>query len=202
MRWATVGIPACVALIGWLGACSATDRVAQDRPGPSTSSASVHNDADVAFLQQMIPHHAQAIEMSDLLLGKSGADPQVVAQARSIRIEQATEIAMMRGWLTTWGVGPAAGQQSHQAGRCGMVASADLAAFKDAANVTAGRLYLELMITHHAGAIAMARAEADAGRSPFATDFARGIMSSQQREIDVMRSMSTPDIPVGGVATC
>lgn len=44
----------------------------------------------------------------------------------------------------------------------------------------------------------MARAEADAGRSPFATDFARGIMSSQQREIDVVRSMSTPDIPVGG----
>ncbi|BDX32344.1 hypothetical protein TUM20985_28910 [Mycobacterium antarcticum] len=201
MRRATVVIVACVALVMGLSACSDANRAPQDRLGSSTSGAHIHNDADVAFLEQMIPHHAQAIEMSDVLVATPGADPQVVAQARSIRIRQASEIAMMRGWLTTWGVGAAA-VQPHRMAQCGMVSSADLAALNGAEDAAADRLYLELMIAHHAGAIAMARMEADAGASPFATDFARGIMSSQQREIDVMRSMATPDIVVTEAPSC
>lgn len=202
MKREPVVIAVCMALVLGLGACSGADQVAQDRRGSSTTDAVDHNDADIAFLQQMIPHHAQAIEMSDLLLATSGADPQIVAQARSIKIRQASEIAMMRGWLTTWGIGPAAEQQPHHSGQCGMASSADLAALDDAQNAAADRLYLELMIAHHAGAIAMARTEAEAGLSRFATDFARGITSSQQREIDVMRSMSTPDIPVTDAPPC
>ena len=195
MRRVAVGVAACVALAIGLSACSST--VSQDRPVTSTSdAAAAHNDADVAFLQQMIPHHAQAIEMSNLLLTKAGADPQVVAQALSIRIKQASEIEMMRGWLTTWGLGPTAEQQPHHSGQCGMVSPAELAALNDAEGNAKNRLYLELMITHHEGAIAMARTEADFGQSSFATDFARGIMSSQQREIDVMRTMLTPEITV------
>lgn len=140
--------------------------------------------------------------MSNVLEAKPGTDPQVVAQARSIQIRQASEITMMRGWLTTWGVGTQAGQQPNHSGMCGMVSPADLAALNGAGNAAADRLYLELMIAHHAGAIVMARNEADAGMSPFATDFARGIMSSQQPEIDVMRSMATPDNPVTEAPPC
>lgn len=182
-----------------LNACSST--APQDRLVPSTRGAGIHNDADVAFLQQMIPHHAQAVELSDLLLTKPAADPQVVAQAVSIRIAQASEIDMMRGWLTTWGIDLAAMPQSHAPG-CGMVSSAELAALNDAEGNAADRLYLELMITHHEGAIAMARTEADSGQSSYAMDFAQGIMSSQQREIDVMRTMLTPDITVNTSPSC
>lgn len=180
-----------------LNACSST--APQDRLVPSTLGAGIHNDADVAFLQQMIPHHAQAVELSDLLLTKPAADPQVVAQAVSIRIAQASEIDMMRGWLTTWGVDLAAVPQRHAPG-CGMVSSAELAALNDAEGDAADRLYLESMITHHEGAIAMARAES--GQSSYAMDFAQGIMSSQQREIDVMRTMLTPDITVNTSPSC
>ena len=120
MRQATaviaIVIAVCVALVMGLSACSDADRPAHIRPGPSASGSTIHNDADVAFLQEMIPHHAQAIEMSDVLVAKSGTDPQVVAQARSIRIRQASEISMMRGWLRTWGVGTEAGQQPHHSG--------------------------------------------------------------------------------------
>lgn len=97
MKRATVVIAVYMALVMGLSACSGTGPVARDRPGPSASTAAIHNDADVTFLQQMIPHHAQAIEMSNVLEAKPGTDPQVVAQARSIKVRQASEIAMMRG---------------------------------------------------------------------------------------------------------
>ena len=192
-RYRTVGITACIALVLGLSACSDTAPVSR------RDIAVTHNDADVAFLQQMIPHHAQAIEMSDLLVTKSDADPQVAAQAVSISSRQASEIEMMRGWLALWGVGPAAAQQHHP-NQCGMVSSADLTALQNAGDAAANRLYLELMIAHHAGALKMARTEVDAGHSRYATDFAQGIISSQQREIDVMRSMSTPGIAVDEAA--
>ena len=192
-RYRTVGITACIALVLGLSACSDTAPVSR------RDIAVTHNDADVAFLQQMIPHHAQAIEMSDLLVTKSDAAPQVAAQAVSISSRQASEIEMMRGWLALWGVGPAAAQQHHP-NQCGMVSSADLTALQNAGDAAANRLYLELMIAHHAGAIKMARTEVDAGHSRYATDFAQGIISSQQREIDVMRSMSTPGIAVDEAA--
>ncbi|CAN3132037.1 MULTISPECIES: DUF305 domain-containing protein [Mycobacteriaceae] len=192
-RYRTVGITACIALVLGLSACSDTAPVSR------RDIAVTHNDADVAFLQQMIPHHAQAIEMSDLVVTKSDADPQVAAQAVSISSRQASEIEMMRGWLALWGVGPAAAQQHHP-NQCGMVSSADLTALQNAGDAAANRLYLELMIAHHAGAIKMARTEVDAGHSRYATYFAQGIISSQQREIDVMRSMSTPGIAVDEAA--
>lgn len=168
-RYRTVGITACIALVLGLSACSDTAPVSR------RDIAVTHNDADVAFLQQMIPHHAQAIEMSDLVVTKSDADPQVAAQAVSISSRQASEIEMMRGWLALWGVGPAAAQQHHP-NQCGMVSSADLTALQNAGDAAANRLYLELMIAHHAGAIKMARTEVDAGHSRYATYFAQGII--------------------------
>jgi len=66
---------------------------------PSSSVAS-HNDQDVRFTQQMLPHHQQAIEMSDMLLAKgSGVEADVVTLAKQIKAEQDPEITTMTGWL-------------------------------------------------------------------------------------------------------
>lgn len=51
----------------------------------ASADAGTHNEADVAFAQGMIPHHEQAIEMSDMLLGKQGVDPAVVSLADKIK---------------------------------------------------------------------------------------------------------------------
>lgn len=56
------------------------------------------------FTQQMIPHHQQAIEMSDMLLGKQGIDPRVLDLAKQIKAAQAPEIEQMQAWLTQWGM--------------------------------------------------------------------------------------------------
>ncbi|BBY16975.1 DUF305 domain-containing protein [Mycolicibacterium litorale] len=84
-------------------AASPTTAASSASPGPASSDAT-HNDADVMFTQGMIPHHQQAIEMSDMLLGKQGIDPEVISLANEIKNAQGPEIEQMQGWLEQWGV--------------------------------------------------------------------------------------------------
>ncbi len=70
----------------------------------STAPAADHNHADVMFAHHMIPHHQQAIEMSDMILQKQGIDPRVADMARQIKDAQGPEIEQMQGWLDQWGM--------------------------------------------------------------------------------------------------
>ena len=81
-----VGVAALATLVT-LGACSnpSNDQAVPSAAGTTTSASATnaHNQADVMFVQHMIPHHQQAIEMSDMVLGKQGIDPRVVDLASS-----------------------------------------------------------------------------------------------------------------------
>ena len=165
-----------------------------------------HNQADAMFSQHMIPHHQQAIEMSDMLLAKENIDERVVTLAEQIKAEQAPEINEMRGWLNQWGVPEMPmsgtgmpGHGGHGMGpdgsmmpgmpMAGMMSPADMAELQNAQGVDASRLFLEQMIRHHEGAITMARNEIDNGQYPDAVDLARAISVDQQREIDLMKQI-------------
>ena len=104
---------AAVAALVTVGACSNSGSDSQASPtnSPAASATSsppvgkeAHNDADVMFAQGMIPHHEQAIEMSDMLLAKQGVDPRVASLANDIKAAQTPEIEQMQGWLTQWRV--------------------------------------------------------------------------------------------------
>ncbi|QHE72947.1 DUF305 domain-containing protein [Rhodococcus sp. WAY2] len=107
---------ASAALLLALTACgdSGTEESAATTNSAATTSVSAengaaeHNDADIAFAQGMVPHHSQAIEMSDLLLAKQGIDPRVVDLAQQIKAAQGPEIEQLNAWLTAWGEGTAA----------------------------------------------------------------------------------------------
>lgn len=100
---------ALVAALVALTACSnsGSDQSAQSSASASvsatTAAADTHNQADVTFAQQMIPHHEQAIEMSDVVLAKDGIDPRVTDLANQIKAAQGPEIEQLQGWLTEWG---------------------------------------------------------------------------------------------------
>ncbi len=194
-----------------VSACSNTST----EPAPSTSTAAAatspsvassdapHNDADVMFAQGMIPHHEQAIVMSDMLIGKQGIDPEVISLADDIKNAQGPEIDQMQAWLQEWGVSampgpngtgmPGHNMPGHQmpgmGGGSGMMSDADLAALQNAQGAEATRLFLTQMIAHHQGAIMMAQREIDTGQFPAALEMARNIVSSQQAEIDTMQAM-------------
>ena len=98
---ATLALSGCTSTGGETQASAATSTPAATTS--ATVDAQAHNDADVAFATGMIPHHQQAIEMSDMLLAKQDVDPQVVSLANDIKAAQGPEIEQMQGWLTQWG---------------------------------------------------------------------------------------------------
>ncbi len=151
-----------------------------------TADAAAHNDADVMFAQMMIPHHTQAVEMSDILLAKQGVDPRVVQLATEIKAAQAPEIAQMQGWLTSWG-SPATAPMDH--GMQGMVSAQDIDKLRNAPGPEAAKLYVTQMIAHHEGAIAMAQDEIANGQYGPAIELSHAIVDTQQKEIDTMKSM-------------
>lgn len=160
----------------------------------SAAGTQAHNAQDVTFAQQMIPHHQQAVEMSDVVLGKQGVDPRVIALAIRIKDAQGPEIREMQGWLSQWGqptISSMPGMPAHtdMPGTDRMMSEQDMQALRDAQGAVAGRLFLTQMVHHHQGAIAMAQKEIKLGQYSPAVALARSIVSSQQQEIDTMQAM-------------
>jgi uncharacterized protein (DUF305 family) len=188
-----------------IAGCSSSDPGnAQSSAPPASASASSstrdHNDADVMFAQHMIPHHQQAVEMSDDLLAKQGIDARVTDLATQIKGAQGPEITQMRGWLDQWGnppmppMAPSEGHDGHDmpgmsGDSMGMMSDEQMGALKNAAGVEAARLFLTGMITHHEGAIAMAQKEIKDGTFAPAVELARAVVKTQQQEIDTMKGI-------------
>ncbi|HEY9311594.1 DUF305 domain-containing protein [Williamsia sp.] len=207
MKSLVAGVAAIVALIAF-SACSDTD---SEQPTQRNSSARVtsnsavagpHNQADVMFARHMIPHHEQAIEMSDVVVAKDGIDPLLIDLANQIKAAQGPEIDQMQGWLTEWGQSMmTSGQRTTSSmpgmempgdsgmGMNGMMSAEDMAALQNAQGVDASRLYLTQMIAHHQGAITMAQNEIDSGQYPDTIMLARSIAVTQQQEITTMQTL-------------
>ncbi|MBB5641087.1 DUF305 domain-containing protein [Cryobacterium roopkundense] len=151
----------------------------------------VFNDADVTFAQMMIPHHEQAVEMSDDLLAKDGIDQDVVDLATEIKAAQEPEIAQLNAWLTEWDAedNSMSGMHDMGDGSDGMMSDDDMMALQDAAGTDAGQLFLEQMTVHHEGAIAMAQIEIDNGENTDAQAMAETIVTTQTAEIAVMAEL-------------
>ena len=158
--------------------------------GMSSSSAPVaagdHNAADTMFTQGMIPHHTQAVEMSDLMLTKQGIDPKVAALATRIKAEQAPEITTMTGWLKSWNE---SAQMSAGHTMSGMMGADDMGKLQAAQGADAAKLFLTQMIAHHQGAIMMAKTEESDGKNTDAVALSKNIVISQQAEIQEMKDL-------------
>ncbi|WP_239395037.1 DUF305 domain-containing protein [Frankia sp. CiP3] len=171
----------------------------------SASANSDHNAADVTFAQGMVPHHRQAVDMADLASARAASE-EVRSLARTIRSAQDPEITTMTGWLRSWGeptATPRSGGHGMGMGMPpassaampmmsmmpGMMSADDMAAMTGASGPGFDRMFLTMMITHHEGAISMARAEEQNGRYEPAKELARGIQASQSEEITTMRTL-------------
>ncbi len=147
------------------------------------------NAADVMFVQMMIPHHEQAIEMADLVLDTPGIDPAVITLATEIKAAQGPEIEQMEQWLDDWGMPSMPGGHGGHGGMDGMLSEEELQRLDDAEGEEATRLFLEGMIEHHEGAIDMADDVIDDGDNAAVRELADTIIVTQQAEIDLMRDL-------------
>ncbi|WP_168707540.1 DUF305 domain-containing protein [Gordonia paraffinivorans] len=168
-------------------------------PGASTPGASSHNQADVEFTSTMIVHHMQAVEMAELVEGRTD-NAELIALADRIEDAQENEIDQMTDRLRSWGVavpdhdddhgedghmqhGPHAGAMA------GMMTAEQMAALRAARGAEFDRLWLEGMIRHHRGAIEMADEELAEGENPATRRLAEQVKATQQAEIDQMEKM-------------
>lgn len=151
------------------------------------------NRADVMFVEMMIPHHEQAIEMSDLLLAKEGVDAEVIDLANAIRAAQGPEIDLMESWLDAWGLPSMSGREGMDGmdhrGMDGMMSDDDMDALAAAEGTEAERLFLEQMIEHHEGAIEMVEDLLDDGENADVRALGDRIIVTQQAEIELMREL-------------
>ncbi|MGW3020477.1 DUF305 domain-containing protein [Streptomyces longwoodensis] len=166
-----------------------------DTASPAASAAASpgqHNAADVAFAQGMIPHHRQAVEMAGLAPGRARS-AEVKALAAAVKKAQDPEIKTLSGWLTSWGEDvPATGAMDHSlhgGASGGMMTMQEMDQLEKASGTAFDTAFMELMIEHHAGAVAMARTEKAQGASPDAKALADAVITTQSAEITRMNKL-------------
>ncbi|MFG2234468.1 DUF305 domain-containing protein [Streptomyces sp. NPDC048723] len=162
---------------------------------PASAEADRHNQADVTFAQGMIPHHRQAVLMSDMV-AIHGASADVKTLAEKIKKAQAPEIETMSGWLKAWGekvpTGHSMDGMGHgddDSGMPGMMNDQDMNQLGNAKGNAFDTMFLTMMIEHHEGAIDMAKTEKQQGAYGPAKALADDIITSQTAEIAQMRTM-------------
>ena len=153
--------------------------------GSSGSSNSNYTGADVMFLQMMIPHHQQAIDISNLAM-KSSQDPELLALAKIIARDQAAEITQMKAWLKDAGASEDMGHSMDGMG--GMLSADELSALSAATGKEFDILWLTGMTDHHDGAIHMTQMIEDAQNAEIKA-FGEKVVADQSAQIKQMKEM-------------
>lgn len=220
MRTRIVGAALALACAGMgLAGCTADDTkddeagpsvIAPGKPGEENRTLSPEearssapnqkpNDADYSYMQDMILHHAQAIEMTDLAEKKAVAK-QVKGIASRIADSQGPEIDAMNRWLKQHGREPVDisgknggghgehGEMDHGA-MPGMASAEQMEELASARGAKFDQLFLKLMITHHQGALTMARELQTKGMDVRVQEMADEVIATQSAEIGKMREM-------------
>ena len=172
-----------------------------DSTGSGPKPSADFNDVDVAFAQGMIPHHMQAVAMADLAL-KNASSKDVTALAKQIKAAQDPEIKTLKGWLLAWGRtassssdktgGMDPGSDTTMGGDTsgmGMMSTQAMSDLEAAMGAEFDKMFLEMMIEHHKGAIDMAATEKSDGKNADAKALADQIITAQKAEITTMESL-------------
>jgi uncharacterized protein (DUF305 family) len=153
-----------------------------------------HTEADIRFMQGMIGHHAQALEMTALVDARTSRD-EMRKLALRIEVSQADEIKMMQEWLTGRGAPLPNAHAHHGAGAPlmpGMLTADELTRLGQAKGTVFDRLFLEMMIRHHQGALVMVEelfSQPGAGQESEIFAFASDVDADQRMEIQRMAAM-------------
>jgi uncharacterized protein (DUF305 family) len=183
-----------VALVAVLAACgsnSSDTAGGSDATTASTTATNTFNNADVMFAQMMIPHHEQAIEMSDMALDPTmGASEEILDLATQIKDAQDPEITQMKNLLMAWNKPEAADSgMDHSSMMSGMMSSDEMAELGKKMGKDFDVAWAEAMIAHHEGAIEMANTVLDDGTNAEIRELAQAIVKGQQAEIETLQSI-------------
>ena len=153
------------------------------------------DSVEAGFARDMSTHHAQAVEMSEIVRDKTQSE-EIRILASDIALTQQGQIGRMQGWLSVWnlpptGLEPQMAWMGHETdGQMpGMASPEEIERLQGAPPDEADRLYLRLMIPHHQAAVPMARAALEGTNEPVVEDLADVVIVTQKGEIQVMRDL-------------
>lgn len=147
----------------------------------SQDASSTYSSQDIMFAEMMIPHHEQAIEMSEIAF-KNTTNPDVLALSEQIRGAQEPEIEFMKSW-------PGVNSMGHMGHTMmGMLDDNEMEMLRVSTGADFDRLFLEGMIKHHEGAIDMAEMIVDSA-NPEVAKLGDSIIASQSAEIQAMKAL-------------
>lgn len=159
------------------------------------STVAPANDGDVAFAQLMIPHHQQAVVMADMALAH-GVTGDVLTLANQIKAAQGPEIEVMTSWLSAWGAPmemvEADGHDGMDMGGMsseGMMSDADMMNLDQAEGIDFDTMWMQMMIQHHEGAIAMANQVLTTTENADVRALAEAVVTGQTAEIATMQNL-------------
>jgi uncharacterized protein (DUF305 family) len=150
-----------------------------------SASGKVLSSSDAMFLQMMIPHHEQAIIMSDLAL-KISKNKELLALAAQIKAAQNPEIVQMKKWLADDGLGEDPGHSMESMG--GMLSEEDLNELSRSSGKAFDQKFITGMIEHHIGAVNMVKM-IEGSKVAELRAFADEIVKTQSAEIELMRQL-------------
>jgi uncharacterized protein (DUF305 family) len=157
----------------------------------SSAGSAAFNDADVEFLQGMVPHHSQAVAMAELVPDRTDR-PELNELAETIISTQNEEIEQMNTVLSDAGAEPVEGGMDHggmtEGGMTmsGMMDDQQMQDLESAEGQDFELMFLDMMTAHHQGAIEAAEQVLDGGENPEVADLAEQIIQAQQAEIEQM----------------
>jgi uncharacterized protein (DUF305 family) len=161
----------------------------QDGSSQSDVTSSFSNQ-DIMFAQMMIPHHQQAVDMSDLALSNS-SNPEILSLAEKIKSEQATEITQMESWLDESNSTDHMGHSMEDMGMDsmgGMLTEEQMQELSSLSGNAFDVMFLTSMIEHHQGALQMVKMISQS-QNPEAKALADAIVTTQTAEIEQMEQM-------------
>ncbi|BBY33843.1 hypothetical protein MMIN_19040 [Mycolicibacter minnesotensis] len=185
MRTVLTVVAAVVASVV-VGGCHREPTPAPEAP-TSSVGMSVGSPADVTFLEDMVIHHQQALELAALVPTQS-SDPALVAFADQSAAQQRTELQGCQAQLLQWEL-PLSHAGQDPGDIPGMVDKAILDRLRGLRGDAFDTLWLQTMIAHHRAAIAMAQNEIEHGESPEAISIAQTLVPLQQSEISQMNRL-------------
>ena len=213
-RRLVVAMVLATALAGCTGGSGDEARVVQlGAPGESNReltpeeidalSSPAHTTADVTFVQDMIPHHRQALVMTALVAQRSDRD-DMRALAKRMDVSQTDEIVQLETWLTDRGEEVPGPHVQHGDGHTelmpGMLNDAELGELGAATGARFDTLFLQYMIRHHEGAVIMVErllTEGFGGQEPQVFQLAQHIDADQRVEISRMKSLLVAQLGAG-----
>lgn len=153
-----------------------------------SADAPASNDADVEFLQGMIPHHEQAVDMAGMAVEQAESE-QVKELASRIQDAQGPEIEQMRQMLRSIGADETSMDHDRDSMGGGMMSEEEMVEMSEAQGAEFDTMFLEMMIRHHEGAVEMAEKELAEGELAEAKALAQKIIDAQEAEIEEMQGL-------------